>query len=217
MEIISRLIALIILFTLLPLILLIALLSLIFQGLPIIYKQKRIGYNYSEFNIYKFRTMMINDGGMVTEYNDARVTFFGLILRKTKMDEIPQLINIIKGDMRFIGPRPEVPEYFNKHSFWFLQNIKPGISDYASILLRDENKILKKIGGDHPYIDLLPIKLELAEYYSKNKSFLLDLKLVIITFIAIVLPKLSSKILINSILNKKLPKTNKLLSKLLLL
>ena len=92
--------------------------------------------------------------------------------------------------------------------------IKPGISDYASIAFRDETKILQKIGGDNPYDKLLPIKLELAEYYSRKKSFLLDLKLVIITLIAIFSPNSSSKLLMIPSFYEHLPKTNKLLNKI---
>ena len=90
--------------------------------------------------------------------------------------------------MRFIGPRPEVDEYFSKKTFKFLKIVKPGISDYASIILRDESRILKKIGGDDSYQKLLPVKLELANYYSEKKSFFLDLKLVVITIVSIFFP-----------------------------
>ena len=139
-----------------------------------------------------------NSGPLITQSRDNRVTNIGKFLRKSKIDELPQLINILKGDMRFIGPRPEVFEYFDKNKFLFLKKIKPGISDYASIILRNESKILRKIGGDNPYEKLLPIKLKLAEYYSNKKCFLLDLKLVSITFISIVFPNLASKYLVLS-------------------
>ena len=212
MEILSRFIAFSILILLSPILLIISLISLCFQGLPIFYTQKRVGYKFKNFNIYKFRTMVKNSGDLITKSNDSRVTILGRILRKTKVDEIPQLINIIKGEMRFIGPRPEVLEYFEKQKFHFLKIIKPGISDYASIIFRDETKILKKIGGDNPYKKLLPIKLELAEYYSKKKCFTLDFKLVMITLIAIILPDLSSRLLTPD-LSRSLPKTNKILNK----
>ena len=149
--------------------------------------------------------MIKNSGNLVTKHYDKRVTRFGRILRKTKIDELPQLLNIIKGEMRFIGPRPEVPEYFDKTTFHFLKKIKPGISDYSSILLRDESKILDKIGGVNPYATLLPIKLELAEYYSKKKSFLLDLKLVFITIIAILFPISYAKVFIMLNITEELP------------
>jgi len=218
MELLSRFIAFSILILLLPILLIISLLSLLFQGLPILYKQERVGYKYEHFKIYKFRTMVNNFGDLITKYNDYRITFLGRILRKTKLDELPQLINIIKGEMRFIGPRPEVPDYFSIDKFQFLGKIKPGMSDYASIIFRDEAKILERIGGNNPYLQLLTIKLELAEYYSRKKSFLLDLKLVIITLIAIIFPDFSSRVLIiPNLLSKHLPKTNKFLEKFFLL
>jgi len=198
MEIISRIIAFILILILAPLMMLVSVLCFIFQGLPIFFKQDRVGYKFKNFKIYKFRTMHNNSGPLITQSRDNRVTNIGKFLRKSKIDELPQLINILKGDMRFIGPRPEVFEYFDKNKFLFLKKIKPGISDYASIILRNESKILRKIGGDNPYEKLLPIKLKLAEYYSNKKCFLLDLKLVSITFISIVFPNLASKYLVLS-------------------
>ena len=193
MEFISRFFALLFLIVLLPIITLISLLSLIFQGQPVFFKQERVGYKYKTFNIYKFRSMEKNSGDLITQAKDSRVTTFGKILRKTKTDEIPQIINILKGEMRFVGPRPEVPEFVERNNFKFLQKIKPGISDFSSIIFRDETKILKRIGGDNPYAKLLPIKLQLADYYSRKKSFLLDLRLVIITIISIIFPEFASR------------------------
>ena len=137
--------------------------------------------------------MIKNSGDLITRPKDNRITILGRILRKTKLDEIPQLFNIFKGEMRFIGPRPEVEEYFEKNTFKFLEKIKPGISDFSSIIFRDETKILERIGGDNPYAKLLPIKLQLADYYSRKKSFLLDLRLVFITIISIIFPELASR------------------------
>ena len=201
MEVFSRIIALVAIVVLSPLLLFISILSTILQGFPVFYTQERVGYNFITFNIIKFRTMVKNSGALITDINDSRITYFGGILRKLKIDELPQLFNIIKGDMRFIGPRPEVLTYFDEQTFCFLKNIKPGISDFCSILLRNEDKILLKIGGANPYRELLPIKIKLATYYSENKSFSLDLKLVVITIISILFPKLSIKILYR-ILNK---------------
>ena len=213
MEIISRFLALIIIVILLPILIFISILCIIFQGFPIIFKQKRVGYNYKTFEIYKFRTMSKNDGDLITVRHDKRITKIGKILRMTKIDEIPQLLNILKGDMRFIGPRPEVPNYFEKSSFKFLMSVKPGISDYSSILFRDEERILEKIGGNNPYLQLLPIKLKLAEYYSSKKSFLLDLKLVMVTILSIFFPNYSSKTLIAPRLVIDLPSTEKFFKK----
>ena len=91
--------------------------------------------------------MINNVGDLITSADDKRITRWGKFLRNTKIDELPQLINIVKGDMRFIGPRPEVLKFFNKNDFNFLMVVKPGISDFSSIILRDESKILNAIGG----------------------------------------------------------------------
>ncbi len=209
MEYFSRGIALILLFLLTPLIILISVFCYFFQGRPLFFRQIRIGYKYKPFNIIKFKTMIENSGSEITSFGDKRITKFGRILRATKFDEIPQLINIIKGEMRFIGPRPEVETYFNKDTFSFLKNIKPGISDISSILLRNEDKILSSIGGVNPYDKLLPIKLILADYYSRNKSFIFDLKLVFITIISIFFPKISNYFLYNIIQKDELEEVMK--------
>ncbi len=215
MEIFSRLIALLLAIFLLPLFIIIFLLCLGFQGTPIFFKQKRVGYNYNIFEIYKYRTMVNNSGSIITKHNDNRVTIIGKILRKTKIDEIPQLYNIIKGDMRFIGPRPEVLDYFDKNKFDFLNLIKPGISDYSSIIFRNESIILEKIGGENAYSKLLPIKLELSKYYANKKSFFLDLKLVFITVIAIFFPNFCIKAMIIPEIKVNLPNVERFLNKYL--
>ena len=205
MEVFSRFIALCMLFFLFPLLLVTSILSLIFQGKPVLFRQERVGYKFKCFKIYKFRTMKFNTGELITQPGDLRITHYGKILRKTKVDELPQLLNIIKGDMRFIGPRPEVKKYVSKSEFQFLEKIKPGISDYSSIIFRNETQILKKIGGKNPYSNLLPIKLKLSEYYSIKKSFFLDFKLVIITAVAIIFPDFSSKVLVVPKISKEIP------------
>jgi len=216
MELISRLIAFMILIIISPFLLSVSLLILIFDGRPIFYKQDRVGFRFKIFKIYKFRTMVKNSGKLLTKQHDKRVTALGEVLRKIKIDEFPQLFNILKGDMRFIGPRPEVLEFFNQNSFQFLTNIKPGISDYSSILLRDEGKVLACIGGDNPYLILLPFKLKLANYYSKKKSFLTDLKLVLITVVSILFPYYSSRSLIAPVIIRDLPEAQNFLNEYLL-
>jgi len=205
MNIISRSIALLFLIILSPFLIIISFLCLIFQGHPIFFRQQRIGYNYKPFMIYKFRTMVNNAGESISYQNDVRVTIIGKILRKAKIDEIPQLINIIKGEMRFIGPRPEIPEYFEKNKFKFLKKIKPGISDFASIILRNESHILEKIGGENPYKKLLPIKIKLANYYAIKKSFLLDLRLVIVTILCLIFPYSSVKVFVLPMISDEVP------------
>ena len=216
MDFLSRFIALVILILFSPLFTTIFILCMVIQGFPIFFEQERVGNEFKVFHIYKFRTMVNNSGKLITELNDSRVTFLGKFLRKSKLDELPQLLNILKGEMRFIGPRPEVLKYFKKKDFHFLKNIKPGISDYASILFRDEEKILERIGGNNPYLKLLPVKLELAEYYSRKKNILLDFRLVMITILSIFSPEFSSKILIVPSLIIDLPDMEEFLKKYIL-
>ena len=155
-------------------------------------------------------------GPIITFANDERVTIFGKILRKTKIDEIPQLVNVIKGDMRFIGPRPEVLEYFDKARFSFLKKVKPGMSDFASILFRNEEEILKKIEGNDPYNEILTFKLLLADYYSINKSFYLDLRLVCLTLLSIFSPRLVTKNFVIPVILKDIPESKLFIKKYLL-
>ena len=120
---------------------------------------------------------------------NEKITKWGKFLRKTKLDELPQFFNVIKGDMRFIGPRPEVPQYVNKDSFSFLNKIKPGLSGYSSILFRNESEIWSMIDSDDPYDNILKIKVGLDNYYVNKKGFFEDLKLVGITIISLFIPK----------------------------
>ena len=191
MELLSRATAILLLITLSPFLLIIGIGSLVIQGRPIIFRQTRVGKHFKEFFIYKFRTMRIEDGDR-NNFNSGQaavLTKWGRFLRKTKLDELPQLANIIKGDMRFIGPRPEVPEYVSEESFSFLHLIKPGLSGFSSILFRNESEIWTMIDSDDPYKDILKIKVGLANYYVNKKSFIQDLKLVMITVVSLFIPK----------------------------
>ena len=142
MKIISRIFAFIILLVLFPLFFIISFISFIFQGTPILFYQKRTGFKNKQFNIYKFRTMIDNDSmTKLSTLNDSRVTKWGKFLRYYKLDELPQLINIINGDMVFIGPRPELNIYVSRYDqyFKYLNKIKPGVTDLSSILFREED------------------------------------------------------------------------------
>ncbi len=205
MDLFSKVVSSLLLILLSPFLICVYFLCILLQGKPVLFSQTRVGYNYNHFKIYKLRTMVQQNGQIITRSDDVRITNFGKFLRVTKIDEIPQLFNIVKGDMRFIGPRPEVPEYFDKNKFQFLKKIKPGISDISSILLRNENIILDNIGGDNPYNKLLPIKLTLAEYYAERKTFLFDLKLVFVTVISIFSPKFTSEVILLPLIRKDLP------------
>ena len=132
----------------------------------------------------------------ITSRNDFRITKWGKFIRILKIDELPQLWNIIKGDMRFVGPRPEVEEFVNNQDFSFLNTIKPGLTDISSIILRNEEKVLNNLGGVEHYPELLLIKLELCYLYVKSKSFVLNLKLVILTILSILFPKIISYLVI---------------------
>ena len=191
MEFISRTTAAILLVILSPIFLILIIGNLLLQGRPIIYRQCRIGKNFKKFIIYKFRSMRIEDVGNNTFSTSvtSTITKWGRFLRKTKLDELPQLVNVIKGDMRFIGPRPEVPEYVSEDSFSFLRVIKPGLSGYSSILFRNESEIFSMIDAKEPYTDILKIKVGLAKYYVTKKGFIQDLKLVLITIMSLFMPK----------------------------
>ena len=214
MEFFSRILAVFILAILLPVLFSIALINYLTMGKPIIYRQKRVGFKFETFYIYKFRTMKINNGPLLTTCDDVRITPWGRFLRLFKLDELPQLINIIKGQMRFIGPRPEVPKYVNNDKFSFLNIVPPGLSDYASIVFRNESIIMNNIGGVDPYKELLSCKIMLAEYYSKNKGFLLDLKLVAFTLLAILFPDYTNKNFVLPIIKKDSPELKIMLDKI---
>lgn len=146
---------------------------------PVFFKQIRVGENNKEFEILKFRTMVVNAeklGRQITVGNDNRITKIGAFLRKYKLDELPQLINVFKGEMSLVGPRPEVPRYvklYNEEQLKVLA-VKPGITDLASIRYRDENDLLGEVENpDEFYINtIMPDKLALnLEYINKNNVF----------------------------------------------
>jgi len=169
------------------------------QG-PIIFKQMRIGRHEQPFRIYKFRTMVPNAeqmGDKITAQNDTRVTRCGSILRKAKLDEFPQLINVLLGDMSLVGPRPEVPEYVEYYppdARELIFQVRPGITDQASIEFRDEEMLLSK--SDNPrktYIEeILPVKVKFYKKYASHHSLLTDILLLLRTLAAVVSPNRSS-------------------------
>ena len=159
---------------------------------PVFFRQVRIGLKGKPFQIFKFRTMVPNDGkgAKVTVSGDARVTGIGAFLRKTKLDELPQLLNILCGDMSLIGPRPEVPDYVEKYSDQdraIVLAVRPGLSDLASIRFRDESAILAAQRDPLAYYEtkLLPAKLRYARFYVRHRNLCLDIKLMLWTLWAI--------------------------------
>ncbi|WP_031443324.1 sugar transferase [Arenibacter algicola] len=154
----------------------------------VFYKQSRVGLNGVNFNILKFRTMFTGSdkkGLLTVGDRDPRVTPVGYYLRKYKLDELPQLINVLLGDMSLVGPRPEVSKYVNLYSKEdrVVLSIKPGITDYASIYFRNENEILNSSSNpEKKYIEeVMPLKLELNKKYIREKGLLTDLKIIFMT------------------------------------
>jgi lipopolysaccharide/colanic/teichoic acid biosynthesis glycosyltransferase len=155
---------------------------------PVFFKQGRVGKNFRRFMIYKFRTMVVDaekKGLRITSGGDHRVTRIGRILRKLKIDELPQLINVLKGDMSLVGPRPEVEEYVKLYEKDYVEILKrrPGITDVSSIIFREEEAVLKNQADPEGYYKkiLLPEKIRLAKEYISHSSFLYDLKLILNT------------------------------------
>ena len=154
---------------------------------PVFYRGWRTGLDGAPFRIFKFRTMVVNAdkiGGPSTALNDPRLTKLGKILRKYKIDEFPQLINIFFGDMSFVGPRPQVEKYtklYNNEEKIIL-NVRPGLTDYASIELINLDQILNDESVDEKYLkEIEPKKNRLRIKYVKEQSFWGDIKIILIT------------------------------------
>lgn len=157
------------------------------------YVQKRVGKDNKDFNLLKFRTMYAGTdkkGLLTVGDNDRRITRIGYFLRKYKLDELPQLFNIIKGDMSIVGPRPEVRKYvqlYNEHQRNVLK-VRPGLTDYASIEYIAESELLAQSDNpEYTYIqDIMPKKIELNLKYIENQSLRLDFELIIKTLLKII-------------------------------
>lgn len=171
---INRLLALLIFILLFPISIIIALLIIFEDGFPIFFQQKRVGVNYSFFQIYKFRSMKKNTPNIATHLLENPAQYLlkiGVILRKLSLDELPNLINIIKGEMVFVGPRPAL---YNQDDLMALRiaagvdKLKPGITGWAQINGRDKISIEEKVAFEKEYLD--------------RKSFWFDFKIIILTF-----------------------------------
>jgi lipopolysaccharide/colanic/teichoic acid biosynthesis glycosyltransferase len=152
---------------------------------PICFKQKRMGKAFQPFWIIKFRTMIegaAQKGNAITVGEDPRITRVGRVLRKSKIDELPQLFNILKGEMTFVGPRPELPHFvaLYRDEYEDILKVKPGLTDLASLKYRDEAALLGKAGNpDEEYVKrVLPDKICLAKDYIRHSSFFFDLRLI---------------------------------------
>ena len=159
---------------------------------PVLYAGRRIGKNAKPFRMLKFRTMVVNAdkmGASSTSSDDVRVTSAGRFLRRFKLDELPQLINVLYGDMSFVGPRPQVEWAVNLYTAEErgLLSVRPGITDFASLRFRNEGEILRgSTDPDRDYLEkIAPHKIRLGLYYVRNYSFATDAKILIATLLSI--------------------------------
>ena len=160
---------------------------------PVFYKQVRVGQNGIDFGLFKFRSMVVDADkkGLITVGGrDPRITRSGYFIRKYKLDELPQLINVLVGDMSLVGPRPEVRKYVNLYTDeqQKVLSVKPGITDYASIEYMDENEILGKSSDpEKTYIEeIMPEKIKYNMKYISNKSLFEYFKIILLTVLKIV-------------------------------
>ncbi len=159
---------------------------------PVFFRQERVGLHGRHFRIHKFRSMRVdNAGAQVTSANDDRITPIGKVLRKTKLDELPQLIDVLVGDMSVVGPRPEVPQYVRQ---WpadaraEILSVRPGISDPASVAFRNEQDELAASGDPerHYVEEILPRKVAMYRDYVRSRSFAGDLRVIGDTLAAVI-------------------------------
>jgi lipopolysaccharide/colanic/teichoic acid biosynthesis glycosyltransferase len=178
---------------LLPLVLTISLLIITGDKGPVFFKQWRVGKDGRLFILYKFRSMKVTGSGFNASFepgNTARVTKVGRFIRNTKIDEIPQLLNVLKGEMSLVGPRPEVPSWVNlcPDRWKKILTVRPGITDNASLEFRNEEDILT--GSKDPETTykeiILPRKLDLYDQYVSNHSFAGDLMLILKTLLSLI-------------------------------
>jgi len=160
---------------------------------PVFFRQIRVGRHGTPFKIFKFRTMVSDAekrGPQVSSGDDSRITPVGHFLRKYKIDELPQLLNVLIGDMSLVGPRPEVPRYVAAYpdDYSLILTVRPGITDYASLEFKDENSLL--LSADNPeqkYLsEILPLKIEYYKRYLRDQSMFTDIEIIFRTLVAIV-------------------------------
>jgi lipopolysaccharide/colanic/teichoic acid biosynthesis glycosyltransferase len=176
-----------------PLLLLVSLLIKFDSPGPVFFTQERMGRKFRSFRIYKFRTMVPDAprlGGKITAGADPRITRIGRYLRWTKVDELPQLFNVLKGDMSVVGPRPEVRQYVElfRSDYEEILQVSPGITDLASMHYRHEAELLgRSENPEDRYVkEILPEKIKLAKEYLHRSSFFFDIVVLLKTFVAIV-------------------------------
>ena len=193
-----------------PIMLIVAIIVRVTSPGPILFSQKRLTKGMKEFNIYKFRSMVSNElrekNTVQIKGSSSEITSIGKFMRKTKLDELPQFWNILKGDMSFIGPRPELPrrlKYYDKRQKEIF-SVRSGISSPASIVFSDEEYLMNQVQDPEKFYieEIMPYKIELNLYYIKHQSFFYDIWLIIATLLKIV----------NRVKNEDVVKDKKLLA-----
>ena len=170
-----------------PVLLVVAvLIKLQMPGGPVLFCQKRVGRNGKLFTLYKFRTMsMHHSGSSVSVAGEARITPLGATLRKCKLDELPELWNVLIGDMSFVGPRPDVPGYADQLSGddRIILQLRPGITGPASLKYRNEEELLASVPNPQEYNDrvIYPDKVRINRYYAEHYSFVADIRMIFCT------------------------------------
>lgn len=189
-RVLDILLAIVILIVFSPFFILIALVIKLTSKGPVLFIQQRVGLHNKDFNLFKFRTMHINaeaKGQLTVGGRDKRITAIGYYLRKFKLDELPQIFNVLKGDMSFVGPRPEVRKYVNYYTTEQLKvlEVLPGITDYASIAFRNENELLAKASNPEEYYikELIPLKINLNQAFIQHPTLKNYCKILWATFI----------------------------------
>ena len=171
----------------LPILLVVAILIKIkMPGGPVLFKQKRVGKDGRLFTMYKFRSMVVDhSGSSISVEGEARITPLGKVLRKYKLDELPELWNVLITDMSFVGPRPDVPGYADKleGEDRIILQLRPGITGPASLKYRNEESILAKVEDPQKYNDevIFPDKVRINKYYLRHYSFWMDIKMIFAT------------------------------------
>ncbi len=186
LDILITLIGIILFF---PVIIAVSLVILISSGYPVFFLQERVGKDWKIFKMIKFRTMVKNADKMgigISSHEDSRVTNIGKFLRKFKIDEIPQIFNVLLGDMSLVGPRPELLKYAEYYidDYSEILKVKPGITDYASLEFRNESELLKDSDDNEKiYLNkILPDKIKLYKKYLKEANLITDIKIIFSTF-----------------------------------
>jgi lipopolysaccharide/colanic/teichoic acid biosynthesis glycosyltransferase len=163
---------------------------------PVLFRQQRLGRDFRPFQIFKFRTMVYDApqrGSAITVGDDPRITRVGKLLRRSKLDELPQLLNVLRGDMSIVGPRPEVPQYVQmfRDDYAEILKVRPGITDLASVAYADEEALLAQASEPAEVYsrEILPRKIELARESIRRSSLFFDLAVIVRTAFSVINPR----------------------------